>query len=80
MMLAQSGGGPESEAAVRKAVQAMRGMSDTQMAMMAKAASTLSSGAAKLRAARDWMASRAFLVLAVAVLLLAILLRWWGIM
>jgi CHASE3 domain sensor protein len=80
MMLAQSGGGPQNEAAVRKAVQAMRGMSDSQVEMMAKAAATLSSGAAKLRAAREWMASRAFLVAAVVVLLVAVLLRWLGIM
>jgi hypothetical protein len=58
----------------------MRNMSDSQVEMMAKAASVLSKGAARARAARDWLASRQALVVALAVLLLAVLLRWLGIL
>jgi hypothetical protein len=78
MLMAQGGGGPQSEEAVRKAVRAMRGMSDAQVAAVARAASVLSVVAAKLRAARDYLAGRAFLQLAIAALILAVLLRWLG--
>jgi hypothetical protein len=79
MFSAQSGGA-QNEASIRKAVQAMRSMSDNQVQLMAKAASTLSTGAVKLRAARDWLAGRQLLVAALVVLFVAILLRWLGIM
>ncbi len=58
----------------------MRGMSDTQMNLMIKVATTAQKGARVYRKARAFLASRAALVLAVVVLLVAFLLRWLGYM
>lgn len=80
MFMAQSGAGPDNEAQIRKMVQTMRGMSDAQVQMISKAASTLSQIVAKLRAARDHLYSQPLLVAALVVLVLALLLRWLGIM
>lgn len=79
LFMAQAGGA-QDEAAIRKSIQAMKGMSDRQMEMMAKAAAVVSSGVERARAAKEWVASRQFFVIALAVLLLAVLLRWLGVM
>lgn len=78
MMLAQAGGDAGQEAAVRRMVQGMKGLSDGQVAVLAKAAATFTGGAARLRAARAWLASQPLLVAALVVLLLALVLRWLG--
>ncbi len=58
----------------------MRGMSDAQVKMMVKAANVVQSGAKALRKTRDVLGSRAMLYVAIAVLVLAFLLRCFGIM
>jgi len=58
----------------------MRGMSDTQMNIMLKVATTAQKGARVYAKARAFLASRAALVIAILVLLLAFLLRWLGYM
>ncbi|KAF5825963.1 hypothetical protein DUNSADRAFT_5646, partial [Dunaliella salina] len=58
----------------------MRGMSDTQMNIMLKVATTAQKGARAFSKARAFLASRAALVIAILVLLLAFLLRWLGYM
>lgn len=80
MMLAQAGGDPRQEAALRKAVGAMKGMSDGQVAALAKAATAVTAGAARARAAKQWLASQPLLVAALVVLLVAVLLRWLRVM
>lgn len=78
MMMSQTGGDPAQEAALRKAVSAMRGMSDNQVQMVAKAAAAVSGGVTRLRAFKERLAAQPLLAAAVAVLLLALLLRWLG--
>jgi lipopolysaccharide/colanic/teichoic acid biosynthesis glycosyltransferase len=61
-------------------VKQLKGMSDTQLNMMVKATATIQKGAQAVKKAKDVVLSRAFLILAVLVLLLAFLLRYFGIM
>jgi len=58
----------------------MQGMSDTQMNMMLKVANTAQKGARVYSKTKSFLASRAALVVALVVLLLAFLLRWLGYM
>jgi hypothetical protein len=86
MMLASGGmgaagaaaGGADAEAAIRRMVRAVKGMSDGQVAAVARAASVGSGLLAKARAARDYLRERPLLVAAIVVLLLAVVLRWLG--
>lgn len=58
----------------------MRGMSDTQMNMMLKVANTAQKGARVYSKVKAFLASRAALVLAIVILIIAFLLRYFGIM
>ena len=58
----------------------MRGMSDTQMNLLFKVATTAQKGARVYTKARSFLASRAALVIAILVLILAVLLRYLGYM
>lgn len=58
----------------------MRGMSDTQMNVMLKVANTAQKGARAYSKAKAFLASRAALVTAILILILAFLLRWLGYM
>lgn len=58
----------------------MKNMSPGMMKFMSQTAAVVQSGAHAAQQARQWLASRQALVLAVAVLLIAILLRVLGVM
>jgi hypothetical protein len=58
----------------------MGGMSDAQMKVMMKAATTIQAGMRSFQKAKQFMVSKAALVVAVAILILAVVLRWLGIM
>lgn len=58
----------------------VQSMSDTQLKLMTKAAVTMQSAARGVQKARAFLASRAALVVAVVVLLIALLLRYLGVM
>ena len=58
----------------------MKGMSDTQMKVMMKAATVVQKGAKAVQKTREALLSRTALLVAIAVVLLALLLRYLGIM
>lgn len=58
----------------------MKGMSDSQMLMMAKAAGMVQGGAQMVGKAKDMLLSKGALLLAVAVVLLAVVLRVLGVL
>lgn len=58
----------------------MQGMSDTQMKMMMKAAGAVQKGAQVVAKTKEFVTGRMGLVVAIAIILLAVLLRWLGIM
>lgn len=73
------GSGMSEDQAAVMATQ-MKRMSPGMMKFVTQAAGVVQSGVRAAQQARQWMASRTMLVLAVAVLLVAILLRIFGIM
>jgi spore maturation protein SpmA len=58
----------------------MKSMDDKQLKMMIKAAGFLQGGARVVQRIKAFLFSNAALVVAVVVILLAILLRWLGVM
>lgn len=73
------GSGMSEDQAATMAGQ-MKKMSPGMIKFMSQAAGVVGSGVAAAQQARQWLASRQLLALAVAVLLIAILLRVLGIM
>lgn len=73
------GSGMSEDQAATMAGQ-MKQMSPGMVKFMSRAAGVVASGAAAAQQARQWLASRQLLAVAVAVLLIAILLRVLGIM
>jgi hypothetical protein len=71
-------GGNEEQAAVM-ATQ-LKKMSPGQMRMLTKAAGVVQGGVQTARKAREWLAGNLVLVFAVVLLVIAILLRWYGVM
>ncbi|GFH28993.1 TPR_REGION domain-containing protein [Haematococcus lacustris] len=76
----QASGLVKSQAQAEAMVDQMQGMSDTQLKMMVKAATVVQSGARVVSRAKEFLYSRPLLVAALLVLLLAVLLRWLGVM
>ncbi|KAF6265915.1 hypothetical protein COO60DRAFT_1476709 [Scenedesmus sp. NREL 46B-D3] len=70
--------GNEQQAAVM--ASQMKKISPGQMRMLTKAAGVVQGGVQAARKAREWLAGNVVLVAAVVLLLVAILLRWYGIM
>lgn len=79
MMLTASGGGPAAEAQVRRAVQMMRGASDRQIEVLSTFAAFAARAAKALAEARAALRRQPLLAAAIAVLLLAVVLRWLGV-
>jgi hypothetical protein len=77
MMAGMMGGDQQKAALVAKQ---LKQMSPTQLRLMTKAAALAQAGAQRAHQAKEWLASRQVLVVAVVVLLLAVLLRWYGIL
>lgn len=71
-------GGNEEQAAVM--ASQLKKMSPGQVRMLTKAAGVVQGGVQTARKAREWLAGNLMLVAAVVLLLIAILLRWYGIM
>ena len=75
-----SSGMCKDEAQAQGMAAQFKGMSDTQMKMMLKAANVVQGGARAVQRVREFVLSRTALMLALAVVLLAVLLRHLGIM
>lgn len=58
----------------------MRGMTDKQVKVMMKLATTAQKGARAVSRVKAFMSSRAALLIALAVLVLAFVLQWTGVM
>lgn len=58
----------------------MSGMSDTHMKLLMKATGAIQAGAKAVRKAKQFLASRTALVIGIIILVVAVLLRWFGIM
>eukprot|EP00798_Chlamydomonas_sp_ICE-L_P001542 gene1543-32922_t len=64
----------------RQMAKQMKGMSDGQVKMMMKAANVVQAGSRGFAKVRDAVTSRSFLLISLLVLLLALLLRYLGVM
>lgn len=58
----------------------IKSLSDDQVRMMMKAAAVVHKGVRSVGAVKEFIASKAAFVLALIVLMVAIILRWWGIL
>eukprot|EP00882_Tetradesmus_deserticola_P016830 GHRQ01017999.1.p2 GENE.GHRQ01017999.1~~GHRQ01017999.1.p2 ORF type:complete len:285 (+),score=175.06 GHRQ01017999.1:113-967(+) len=77
MMKGMCGGNEQQAAAM---ASQMKNMSPGQMRMVTKAAGVVQGGVQTARKARAWLAGNVMLVVAAVLLVVAILLRWFGIM
>lgn len=77
MLMGMSGGSEQQAEAMAAQVKSM---SPTQMRMLTRAAGVVQAGVQTARKAREWLTSNVVLVVALVLLLIAVLLRWYGIM
>lgn len=70
--------GSESQAAAMAAQ--VKKLSPTQLRMIGSAAGVVQAGIHKAQLVRHWLSSNLVLVLCVVVLIIALLLRWFGVM
>lgn len=69
-----------NEDTARAMARQLKGLSKGQLRMMAKAAAVVQNGAAMARKAKDFLLRNKLILVAILILLLAVFLRWLGVM